>query len=54
MEGWGDGSVGKPLACKYEDLNSIPKPHVKKPGIVEFMCHVHVSCVHVFMCHVHE
>lgn len=31
--GWGDSSVVK-VPYKHEDLSSIPKTHVKKPGLV--------------------
>lgn len=37
LGGWGGGPVGKPLACQYKDLGSIPKTHVKKPGKVGYI-----------------
>lgn len=39
-ECWGEDSVGKVMAEKYEDLKSDPQISREKPGLVECICNV--------------
>ena len=36
---WGDNSDGKVLACKHEDLGSVPPHPCKRPAVVLHTCH---------------